>query len=98
MPTPHTPTPWKVLNEHDGIENLIVDQKERENICRVNGTQDLPLDQANAAFIVRAVNAHAVLLAIVKEIYADENDVTRRKHSDELRFRMEDAIAKAESL
>lgn len=41
-------------------------------------------------------DTHEELLAIVKEIYADENDLTRRKHSDDLRFRMEEAIAKAE--
>lgn len=42
------------------------------------------------------IKSYEELLAIVKEIYSDENDLCRRKHSDEMRFRMEEAIAKAE--
>jgi len=95
----HTPTPWKLETRKPGQFAIKGD----------DGTYTVALietfdprvehaeDSANAAFIVRAVNSHEELLAIVKDIYDDENDITRRKHSDEMRFRMEEAIAKAEA-
>lgn len=76
----HTPTPW--ITNGKWIETDVT-------IGKMDTTHD-------AAFIVLAVNAHEELLAIIKDIYDDENDITRRKHSDAMRFRMEEAIAKAE--
>lgn len=62
----HTLTPWKVLNhsivsEHDGI------------IEAITGLNGYALE-ANAAFIVKAVNLHDELVNVLKEVlcYVDE--------------------------
>jgi hypothetical protein len=54
------------------------------------------LSYVEADFLVRAVNAHEEMLAILKELWQNEQDVTRRKFKDEMRFRLEEAIAKAD--
>lgn len=82
----HTPTPWSA--------ELVKDQTYRiQDLkkCNVLGTG---LNQANAAFIVRAVNAHEELLGaskLVLEIIANGCEVTPHIASV-----LDKAIAKAE--
>lgn len=58
MSAEHTPTPWKV--EKSGV---IMDMHE----AVVGTLLERPTQSANAAFIVRAVNAHDDLVAALKE-------------------------------
>ncbi|MCK8788244.1 hypothetical protein M0638_28235, partial [Roseomonas sp. NAR14] len=63
--TKHTPMPWSI--DQDGKTALITSNGELIAEC---GISDLPVkqDQANAAFIVRAVNAHDALVAALREL------------------------------
>lgn len=88
----HTPTPWN----YDEFTGFITEDSSGDGMVVAHVTA-FPGTNATGEFIVKAVNCHEELLAIVKEIYANENDITRRKHSDEMRFRMEEAITKAEA-
>lgn len=64
----HTPTPWELYDEGKsavGHQFAIVGNKER--IATVHGLEnELPKTQANAAFIVRAVNCHDELVETIK--------------------------------
>ena len=61
--TKHTPTPWKV---HPDVPNQIVTDGTEEFFVADLDTGDIDEDNANAAFIVRAVNSYEKLLAILK--------------------------------
>ena len=58
----HTPTPWKV--EPDGFH---IQGNAREGIAQIYGF-DKPTREANAAYIVLAVNSHQELLEALKGI------------------------------
>lgn len=62
MTTAHSPLPWKTYNEDRHIRTL------QGKIVAVTGHGDLVLDKdlADAALIVRAVNAHEPLLSHLK--------------------------------
>lgn len=71
MEIKHTPTPWMV----DGRPSYLVEQDDTtkkwsvvahgKTICRLGTTDE---DRANAAFIVRACNAHEDLLRFVHDV------------------------------
>lgn len=95
----HTPTPWSYGTKISGSEN-----HKGFYIRSKGGTYILheihPLDedgkegQANAAFIVRAVNAHEELLSAAKNLLAHPYD--REGVNFDAKNRLEVAIAKAE--
>lgn len=72
--TQHTPTPWKVHAEINvfGPDGSSV-------LGKTSNSDPGVIDEvkANAAFIVRAVNAHEELLAMVKILHPDHAPVTR---------------------
>lgn len=83
----HTPTPWN-FGTTAPHQRIILGGDNRRYICnvqihqtpRANGLLDEDEREANAAFIVRACNAHDELLAVCKEIedasvYWSEYDV-----------------------
>jgi hypothetical protein len=103
----HTPTPWR----NDGL--AVSDASTQSRITGPDGTQvataygwgDKGLSHANAAYIVRAVNAHDELLAALKHFMAYSDDVMLgRKYSaanlqlglEMCRSNARAAIAKAE--
>jgi hypothetical protein len=59
----HTPTPWKVVDN-----NIVTDDGSSEYIGTIDGEpyENLGESSHNAAFIVRAVNAHETLLDAVR--------------------------------
>lgn len=64
-PTPpptHTPTPWRV--KHSGLDAYIVGGP--ENFPCANMPGQGPTSEANAAHIVKCVNAHDELVATLK--------------------------------
>lgn len=73
----HTPTPWKIV-EGDGMDynvlQIITDVREHKNqvgIANVDIGFEGPLgaeQPANAAFIVRAVNAHDALVEALESL------------------------------
>ena len=72
-PSQHTPTPWKssVWTYEGGERKEIMIQNDKDAVCKINGLyrpdSDSQLEEkANAAFIVKAVNAHDDLLAFVR--------------------------------
>lgn len=88
----HTPTPWIVVN---GL-NMPEIRANNTSIAdiRFNGHNEVH-GQANAAFIVRAVNSHEALLASLKELVTlIENNPT--VFDTWPRLRAVQAIAKAE--
>jgi hypothetical protein len=67
--TKHTPTPWHRAGDYIVSEDEIA-VAEITNPCLASQTED-----ANAAFIVRAVNAHEALVRALRElIEAAEED------------------------
>ena len=61
MNTKHTPTPWTVL---DGLSY----PEPFTGIAGGNGRDPVPLNEINAAFIVRACNAHDDLVAALQTL------------------------------
>ena len=63
----HTPGPWKVISKYvspvQGVGAAIEDTKENRVVAELFGTDEfVPEAKSNAAFIVKAVNAHDALL------------------------------------
>lgn len=92
----HTPTPWKVeksetysLSEHGKSFNYsLVSESDFERIAIVGKHKE-----ANAAFIVRAVNAHGELISLLKEIHILHRELNVSEHLDN---RIQQAITKSE--
>lgn len=61
MSTLHTKTPWNMWKDSEG--NITIswepDGSFKRSICDIVGT--MPIDEANAKFIVKAVNSHEKL-------------------------------------
>ena len=63
----HTPTPWRVHDEHQGIGEVwygydyMVCQTQQVHLKTRNHSKSNEIRQANAEFIVRACNAHESL-------------------------------------
>lgn len=85
----HTPTPWNVTKDsHPDMEGSIwIDSKtiEKPALC---------FNEADAAFIVRAVNSHEELLEACKEIVRYMKNET--DNPEAVYDRVEQAIANAE--
>jgi hypothetical protein len=77
----HTPTPWEVLDTHFGPKIYTV-QGNGAAVCQFfpfhekgrNPTDAFLNADANAALIVRAVNAHAQLVAALEKIAKGTED------------------------
>ena len=80
----HTPTPWK-LSKYGSIAHP---QKECMSVPINAASSDSPEATANAAFIVRAVNAHEELVSLLKEGLGARDDSWYE--------RVKQALAKAE--
>jgi hypothetical protein len=85
----HTPTPWNVTRDENDARALIRDG----NFMRVAecGRAFVPgIAEANAAFIVRAVNAHEALVELARRV------AEHFAHTDApLGIAARDALAKA---
>jgi hypothetical protein len=57
----HTPLPWSVTGKADEIMDVVVSGPKSQGICEMTGHVSQDRD-ADAAFIVRAVNSHSALL------------------------------------
>ena len=73
MTTQHTPTPWAasgvtVYGSDGGARNTVADT----TCC---GSMTREADEANAAFIVRAVNSHDALVAAVTMVLDADGDL-----------------------
>lgn len=105
----HTPTPWIEGKRDDSKPKAMIDPTFHGNYINIdpgnggNGVSAVaqvigPDREANAAFIVRAVNSHDELLSLLKEI--QEEFVAGRKLGIEpgshYALKVRDAIAKAE--
>ncbi|ALK97000.1 hypothetical protein AB595_21700 [Massilia sp. WF1] len=70
--TKHTPTPWSAVGltiEADCNGIVVADVKGPDSRARgKERMEDLEYCQGNAAFIVRACNAHEQLVAVVEEL------------------------------
>jgi len=66
MSAEHTPTPWSLGGEH--LRTLI--RGADATIVAVRHRHDAKTHVANAAFIVRAVNCHADLVAALDKIFS----------------------------
>jgi len=77
----HTPTPWKLINEKTivGTDHPRQGYVADVNLHRSNDEQQ-PDGDTNAAHIVRCVNSHDDLLAVVKRVY--EYEMERMEKDD----------------
>lgn len=65
-----TPTPWRwAVREHDGIVSILSNDTDMLSVASMNDYDHMPAE-ANAEFIVRAVNSHADMLAALEYIVA----------------------------
>ena len=89
MNAKHTPTPWSIVPQNDG-SSIIAKMHEDASkgfriVCHAWLRRDSQAeDQANAAFIVRAVNAHDDLVAALSNLVAiieDGNKATTESSS-----------------
>ena len=91
----HTPTPWGIYHEPEGQVFIGTAEGEPWFICRIrhgcneHGQPEGVEDKANAEFIVRAVNHHDELVAMLEEVAAEleyaaqyKDDYLREKHGD----------------
>jgi hypothetical protein len=95
----HTPTPWVVAE--NGIEGnntigLAIETKTIEPICHLYVPMGAYLSgfdnaEANAAFIVRAVNSHDKLVALIRGL----RDVLVPEEMEETRARIDLLLAEA---
>ena len=64
-PAEHTPTPW--IRRESKSDVIWIEDGNGRVVMHNSSVKD-PEDQANAAFIVRAVNAHEELVEALREI------------------------------
>jgi hypothetical protein len=95
----HTPTPWTYTTTYPAGDYVIHAQGIPWKLAylsnpdpKIQGKYEWPLE-ANAAFIVRAVNAHADMLALLKELIDIEGPCPGNA---EWAHKVRAAIAKAE--
>jgi len=95
----HTPTPWN----YDGMNYIF--SKDNEMIAEIRGYgAKLPMD-VNAAFIVRAVNAHENLVQMLAHVeswlrdgFFDKTDDKCRSKADEIAHTLAHAAAEEEGI
>lgn len=85
----HTPTPWKPVKD-GALDRMIVDSK-GSTIAHVLSETTINKD---AAFIVRAVNAHEELMAIVKAIAESFNAGASQVYAEALAPHTDDETLK----
>jgi len=65
----HTATPWRVMTGHPSRGLFVVGPPDEHGyepqVCEVDRAENV---EANAAFIVRAVNSHSALLAALRTV------------------------------
>ncbi len=84
----HTPTPWEVgFNKADRTYHIVD--------CIGGSTMAFSADEENAAFIVRAVNAHEELLHALKCLVAQYDEANEESFAEAYGNALE-IIAKAE--
>jgi hypothetical protein len=97
----HTPIPWSVAHSPIYGTPFIVDGTGKLSLTGNIGPSGVETAEANAAFIVKAVNSHAELVEALKRI--NRTSITHTFGGDAQRFQewidafTADAIAKAES-
>lgn len=67
--TKHTPTPWQALPDENGNETYVVGPKDQAVADCMMGYG--VTDDANAAFIVKAVNNHKALVKALEVLLAE---------------------------
>jgi len=105
----HTPTPWKSIREdyRGNADKLVIHSSDDHRIAVVDVTKweddergFTEIEEANAAFIVRAVNCHEDLLIAMKKIkewYAPTANGGWADHQDAITYQLAcQAIARAE--
>lgn len=92
METKHTPTPWSTSGTKVVDGKIVVAQ------CKFAGVMSHMQAAHNAAFIVRACNAHEELVAALKEARATIHDLVHQKWNEVEYWlgNIDAAIAKAE--
>ena len=70
MNTKHTPTPWVQRGRYINVESVVDGVPGHYEVACIASHND-DKNEANAAFIVRAVNAHEALYNTVKTIKAE---------------------------
>ena len=90
----HTPTPWRVV-EADGKRNVIWNSKVSEAI-----SDDKEMTEANAEFIVRAVNSHEALVEALRGMvkYVDSLPLSDIKHQNGYWVKAKLALNQAEAV
>lgn len=72
MKTPHTPTPWRIVETNLGLAIVGADIEDLAALPQGKwGPGSAEQKKANADFIVRACNAHDDLLAALETLLAD---------------------------
>lgn len=108
--TKHTPTPWILSSGTNGAVRAVHAWKEGGKHIIIAKFPDRTIEdsaemEANAAFIVRACNAHEELLKLIKTAYCIVAEAMPKQAPDPVAFvsvqkdwlkRTEQAIAKAE--
>lgn len=76
MKTKHTPTPWIMQKGYmGGFVVTTADQGRNEDFITGTSGDEAYVSEANAAFIVRACNAHDELVAIIEKIMKNDDDL-----------------------
>lgn len=65
----HTPTPWSLGRQDDYSVKRVIETA-NDYIASCDGSESEDVDEANAAFIVLAVNNHDNLVATLKALIA----------------------------
>lgn len=87
---PHTPTPWFHGSMHGDRKQMVFAEGRALCLCQPDyralpHESDQALMEANAAFIVRAVNAHDAMLAALEAMvkpWADRSDELLQRYAD----------------
>lgn len=83
MTTKHTPTPWEVNPRHKLIVQVIDDEEYGRTIAECGYGSSLDADhEANAAFIVKAVNCHDDLVSALQNLI--DRDLIKDKDGDHM--------------
>lgn len=89
----HTPTPWV----HDRQSDCILDNGGNVIVSPYESEHNIDNDTANAAFIVKAVNAHDDLVAALKALTGHKAYYEGMMFSERAKM-ARDALAKAGAL
>lgn len=91
----HTPTPWKTEYENEFGPEYELFGPDGRRVLQYNWNSDRQAEvEANAAFVVRAVNCHDDLVAALKAVCGIGEEYEGMKWSDREKM-VTDALAKA---